>query len=508
MRGTGMTDTGAQAGPSASACTVTWNPLAELVVALAATAAPNEFGPRYPGALRQEAARLVPAACDEQAAAALGARVAAIGVNQVVAAAMTRDLPAGANDPAARLVEEIHARADLSVVPRPAGDHVERLQSMHRESRFDSAPILAQGRPVGLWPVRLLPPAPAGKLFARNVPADRPLRMAFGDLGHVNGNGELDWPQWYRLGVWHATMNTIWARQVAAVASAELDTAYQALPPSHRSKAGVHEATVHTLANWPAYFLDTLVAAGKVVLEAAVGGERSAQDQRRWLRALGRVHIDWFVDRLQQTGVASVDVAGLARAWLADHGELAGIQTRFEGPLAACESPMWSQSVAVFYSPSIPRSARRALGVWLRAQWPGEVLPGDDTDFAAVPTRPRLVYALTQDEQWLATLRGHVQPGGARTWAALAGAAPGGGGRALLYAYRWGRGERTWVRVSLSSTVEGLSRLQQARMAFADWTALGTGEQVHGGRIDYDDQGRIAFQTSPTPNDRATQGRP
>jgi hypothetical protein len=487
-----MTGTAAQAGPAT--CTVTWDPLAELVVALAATSASNRFGPRYPGALRQEAAHLVPAACGERAAAELGARVVTLGVNRVVAAAMTRDLPAAADDPAARLVEEIHARADLSVVPPLTGDYVERLRSMHRESRFDGAGIPTCGR-VGLWPLRLLPPAPAGKLFARNVPAGQPLRMAFGDLGHVNGNGELDWPQWYRLGVWHATMNTIWARRVAAVASAELDAAYQRLPSSHRSKAGVHEATVSTLANWPAYFLDSLVAAGKVVLEAEVGGERSAQDQRRWLRALGRVHIDWFVDRLLRTGVASADVAGLAREWLAEHAGLAAISTRFEGPLAACESPMWSQSVEVFYSPSIPRSTRRALGVWLRAQWPGEVLPGEPADFATVPGRPRLVYALTQDEPWLTALGDHVQPGGAATWASLAGAVAGDRGRALLYAYRWGSGPRTWVRVSLSSTVEGLSRLQQARTAFADWTALGTDERVRSGRIDYDERGRIAFQT-------------
>lgn len=480
-------------GSPLSTCDVSWEPLAEIVVALAAiTEGHDQLGPRYPKALRQEAARLVADVCAGDAAAELGTRVVVLGVNRVVAAAITRDL-AAPDDPAAVLIEELAARTNVALVPPPEDGYADRLSAMHQDSGFERAPIIDDHQRIALRPVRLLPPAPAGKLFARNTAPTQPLRMAFGDIGHVNSSGELDWAQWYRLGVWHATMNKRWAGQIARASTPELDAAFHALPPSHRRKAGVHEATVHTFPRWSAYFLDALVAAGKVVLEKAVGGAESSDDQRRWLRALGRVHVDWFVERIERAGIGAVTIPELTAAWLADHRELAGIQTRFDGPLAACESPLWSQRVEVCYSPSIPRATRRSLGLWLRGQWPGEVVTGEDGEFATIGSGPRLVYAVARDEDWLRMLGGHLQPECLSRWRSWLRPTSGDDERALLYTYRAGTDPMNWVRVCVGTTADSLTRVQRSRRPFADWTALDAADEVRDGVIAYDDQGRVAL---------------
>lgn len=481
-----------------TAVEVRWEPVAQLVPALAAvvTEAEDQLGARYPRALREEGRALALAAFPDDELPSLAAEVARLGMNRVVAAAITRDLSNGPADDASALAHRIAEIADLSAVPGPVPGTAERLSAMHRASRFDAAPIVPPEQSVLLHPVRLLPPAPAGKLFARNVPGGQPLRMAFGDTGHVNADTTLDWLQWYRLGVWHATLNKGWAAAVAAASSPELDAAFGELPKEQLRKAGVHEAVVHSFTSWSAYFLDGLVAAGKIVSERGVAGPTGGAEQQRWLRALGRTHIDWFVEQLAGCGVAEHGSAGvrvdrLAARWLADHAELAALEPRFDGPLAACESPLWSDAAEVFFSPSVPRAARRSLNLWLRGQWPGQVVASAAETLPAVPTGPRLVFALAEDSEWLDTLARDVQPASQQRWRTKCGADASDSG--LLYGYRHHAAPLTWSRVSVAGTVDGLARLQQARRAFSDWTALTPGGGTVSGDLDYDPQGRLGL---------------
>lgn len=493
-------------------CEVRWEPLAQLVPALAAAdETADQLGARYPRALREEGRALAAAAFPAEAVAELAAEVGRLGLNRVVSAAITRDLPPAPGDEAAALVARIAAVADLGAVPAPEPGAAERLAALHAASGFAAAGLWPDAAPdaplVLLHPVRLLPPAPAGKLFARNTPAHDALRMAFGDTGHVGADATLDWAQWYRLGVWHATLNRLWGRAVGAAATPELEAAFAALPEAHRRKAGVHEAAVHEFTSWAGYFLDGLVAAAKIVLERAVNGPGAGAEQQRWLRALGRVHIDWFVERVGRTApgadggvpdpatsavpavpdVAALDVTALAAEWLADAAELAAAPVEFTGPLAACESPLWSDALQVYFSPSVPRAARRSLGLWLRGQWPGETTTATPEELPAAPDAPRLVFALAEDADWLAALAADVAPEQQDVWRQSAAAG-------LLYAYRHRGTPLVWSRVAVAADADGLARLQQARRAFSDWTALppaGSDAPPRSGLLGYDADGLL-----------------
>ena len=224
----------------------------------------------------------------------------------MIAAAIRRHAGCPAERESLELADRVRAEAGaipVGLLPPGLPEDDERIASMHRESRYVEGPELDDHHGVQLWPVRLLAPAPAGKMFARNTGPGQPLQMAFGDVGHVARDENLDWPQWYRLGVWHAGLTRRWAGQVRAAETPQLQAAFADLPPDHLRKVGVHEAVVHGFTTWPTYFLDLLVAAGKVVLEERLAGEHSGAEQLHWLRATGRVHLEWFVDQLRARGV-------------------------------------------------------------------------------------------------------------------------------------------------------------------------------------------------------------
>lgn len=160
-------------------CSVKVDPLAEVIVALGVVGANGKepFGARYPRALRSEAELLARTALGD-AAQELGDQVAVLNVNRVMGALISRDAEGQVDQDAADLVKRIESVADVSVVPAPAADTPERIARMHASSHFARAPIVDDDQRVHLWPVRLLPPAPAGKLFARNTLPGQPLLMA------------------------------------------------------------------------------------------------------------------------------------------------------------------------------------------------------------------------------------------------------------------------------------------------------------------------------------------
>ncbi|HXV94871.1 MAG TPA: hypothetical protein VD813_16320, partial [Pseudonocardia sp.] len=439
-------------------------------------------------------------------------RVAALGAPRVLSALVGADVPGATRDPEAdALLAEVRAAAGSGGPAHEAAAHAEadeRLRAMHRASRYTETPPLGIPAGIELWPVRLLAPAPAGKLFARGLPPGSPPRLVFGDMGQVNRDATLDWPQWYRLGIWHATLAGRWGAAVAGAAAPELDAAFAGLPGAALRKVTAHEATVSTFRSWPSYFLDGLVAAAKVVLEEGVTGPAGGDDQMRWLRSLGRVHLQWFVDAVRDAGVEKLDPARLARAWLADAPGLAELRPVFRGPLAACENPLWAVRPRVLFSPGVDRITRRSLTAWLRTQWPGGVETDPDPDLAA-PVAPggRLVFATAADTAWLDALGADVAPGERADWARRCGAIPEpGAGGGLLYAYRHpapvpGPDGGTWTgdvwsRVCIAPTGAAVSRLQQLRRPFADWTALGpdgSHGSVSSGRLDRDEDGLLRF---------------
>ena len=195
----------------------------------------------------------------------------------------------------------------------------------------------------------------------------------------------------------------------------------------------------------------------------------------------------------------------VATAWQADIGLLRDAPSGFLGPLGACETPLWSDDVDVFFSPSIDRSARRTLTLWLRSNWPGEVdaapaVPEPPSVRAgAAPHRSRLVFALGHDDAWVHDLASAVRPADRPRWQELAAVgarrephdAAGGG---LVYTHRLGTGPRAWTRVSIGASVPDLLRLQQRRRAFCDWTAVdAAGTRAGAGRVVVGDDGVAAF---------------
>jgi hypothetical protein len=458
-------------------CEVIHEPLPEIVAALGVVGADGRdpFGARYPRALGTAAEQLVAAAVPAEAAAGLAGEVFGLGVDRVIGSVITRELTDRVDAPAMDLVDRIAAVARLGEVAAPPEGTAERLTALHTDSGFDRVPILPAGQQVRIWPVRLLPPAPAGKLFARNTPSGAPLRLAFGDIGQVGTARPNDWLQWYRLGIWHACLNKQWAGAVHAAGTPALEAAFAAIPLEHRQKTGVHESAVHTFASWSSYFLDNLVSAGKVVLEGRYIDPIKGAGQQRWLRSLGRVHLDWFVDQLDAD--LTVDVPGLATAWLADIDVLAKTEVSFRGPLAACESPPWSAEVDVLFSPSIPRMARRSMSLWLRGNWPGEVTLAE-TGLTRSPVRPRLVYAMAEDAEWLATLAGAIAPDTRAAWHTMTQ------DKALMYAYRHASSPRMWTRVCVGSSADAMAHLQQMRPPFAGWARVDAGETITSGTVD------------------------
>jgi hypothetical protein len=495
---------------------------AEVVAALAVTYPARGSAPagRYPAALRAEAAAVSADIGDDKTAASLAADVHRAGLGRVLSALVSRDVAGCRPDAEARRVLEAVSAVvpDAAPIVDPEGD--ERIRQMHVRSRYDEAPGLGMLPGIRLWPVRLLTPAPAGKLFAKGIPAGEDLRLVFGDSGQIGLEESIDWLQWYRLGVWHALLAAGWSAAVQVVAGddavrADLDAAFGRIPEHALYKVGVHETTVSRFGSWQAYFTDAMISAGKVVLETAVAGPGSGADQLRWLRSLGRVHLEWFVTHLAESGVERLSPAALARAWLADAATLRGLEPVFCGPLAACESPLWASRAELVFSPSVDRLARRALSAWLRTQWPGRVEArevGDPRELVAPGTasKPRLVFALAGDEEWVAALEQTLSPRSREWWRRSAGAAYGPGhasgsgtavagetGRGVLFAAR-GPGSVPWSRVSMASDADHLMRLQQVRRPFADWTAVGGGPAPCSGRLRYEG-GLPALEPPGTP---------
>jgi hypothetical protein len=524
--------------------TIVRNTTAEAVAALAATypadgvggAAAGVAAGRYPAALRAQAAAVSAGIGDDARAARLAADIHRAGLGRVLSALVVRDLAGRPGDAVAqRVLDDVEAAVPSAAAPTdPGGD--ERIRRMHADSRYGEAPGLGELPGIRVWPVRLLTPAPAGKLFAKGIPPGEDLRLVFGDSGQVGVEAGVDWPQWYRLGVWHAILAARWAAPVGAVAAdpagrAGLDEAFARIPAHALRKVGVHEATVSRFDGWRAYFTDAMISAGKVVLETAVAGSASGADQARWLRSLGRVHLDWFVAQLAATGVDGVSPARLAQDWLADAAALAELEPVFAGPLAACENPLWATGAQVAFSPSVDRLTRRTLAAWLRTHWPGRVETLEVADPAGLASpgatrAPRLVFALAADEDWVAAVEGTLAPESRAWWRAGVGAAPRpaatpglaaapepgavapgpgavgagpgaawacGAGRGVLFAAR-GPGTLPWSRVSVAPDADGLVRLQQVRRPFADWTALGAGPTPPSGRLHYTDDGLPALE--------------
>ncbi len=476
------------------------HPLAELVAGLAVAGPDASPDRNYPQALREEAAELVAQVLDADDAAELGPAVRAAGVAGVVCEIIldeTHPRRARADTAAHRVLSDLRARVHwerLERATRLPGD-LDRLTKMDGDSRYGESPLLSRHARVEMWPVRLLPPAPAGKLFVREVVDEELLQLAFGDLGHVNVEPRLDWPQWYRLGVWHATLNRRWGGAVARVSSPDLEAAFAALPESHRRKVGVHEAKVSVFSSWTSYFLDGLVAAGKVLLEGSVGGQDRAAEQARWFQSLGRLHLEWFLQQLRPEALEDPPLPRLAAAWMESVGELAAVSSEFHGPIAACESPIWNDRVEAVFSPSIDRISRRSLTVWLKGYWPADVAvvaPGAPEDANGAC---RIVNSLSCDEPWFDALASSISPESRDRWSVLAGRG-GGPPRAIVYAYRSQHDPTLWTRVSLASSPEELVRAQRLARPYADWTAVESGVVGDFGRIDYDLHGAISFAST------------
>ncbi|MEZ5840837.1 MAG: hypothetical protein R3D02_10575 [Hyphomicrobiales bacterium] len=394
------------------------------------------------------------------------------------------------------------ARAALQDLMVELDIDLDPIRRMHEESRYDQSPTLVDVMGADL-DVRIIPsitllPAPNGKSgFYRTIDGRNRLTLVFGFANHVDLDrpGYIDWPQWWRLGIWHFMGRLYWTRRLDALALSDEEQAqlFSRIPAEFLSKVGIHESTVTRNKTWRAYFLDQFIGATKAIGELEVAGPVSAAGQEKWFSSLGRFHVHWFLERLSGRRFDEIDMAGLVADWARDLPGLTAGSPAFSGPLGACENPLWNDNRRdrLSFSPSVGKTTRRILRMWFASFWPVTPTLAEDADapdLAATDTVD-LVFGLWRDRDWIAGLRAEVAADILPTVtrkdlaADLAGAEPAA---SLVYARRAARSPECWHRICLAPDDAALEAVHGRAHHYNDWTAI-IGDTRENGIIRYPD---------------------
>lgn len=370
------------------------------------------------------------------------------------------------------------------------------VRTMHERSRYAESPtllrVMGADLEIRVIPSTTLPPAPNGKAgFYRAINGHNRLTLVFGFANHVNleAVGYIDWPQWWRLGIWHFLGRLYWTRRIdqLALSDSEQDRLFSLIPNEFLNKVGIHESTISRNSTWRAYFLDQLIGATKVIGEEEVAGSASAAGQRKWFSSLGRFHVQWFVERLRGRAFEDIAFGDLLAEWVRDLPRLTGRSPIFGGPLGACENPLWNQnrSIRLYFSPSVSELTRRILRKWFTSFWP--VPPtfdhGNSSPEVGAPRTCHLVFGLWRDREWLAGFHDGVRATIAATGASqalretLAQPAPAA---SLVYTGRNLASQDCWHRVCLAADDDALQAIHRQAHHYSDWTAILNGARLSG----------------------------
>jgi hypothetical protein len=383
------------------------------------------------------------------------------------------------DDPALRnaaqpVVERVAAELAIELAP---------IQCMHKQSRYADSPRLRQLMGEDLE-VRIVPsvmalPAPNGKSgFYREIGERNRLTLVLGVANHIdlNGNGYVDFPQWWRLGVWHFMGRRYWRSRLDSLGLSASDKCQmlEMVPLNYLVKVGIHEAVIKTNTTWDDYLLDQLIAATKVIGEYEVTGVLSATAQKNWFYSLGRFHVGWFLDQIGDRQFDDINLGRLIERWRGDVPDLVPAKPAFRGPLGACENPLWlrDRPMRLWFSPSISRASRRVIRLWLSSYW--DVHPTEVTAVVFEPSSDDavdLVFGLWGDEEWVAPARKEVTRlvGSGAVADDLCAQSP-----TVRVVYAVGQQETpsSWRRVCLAPSDGEIESIHSHAFHYSDWTAF------------------------------------
>ncbi|MCD1257288.1 hypothetical protein B5M42_000365 [Paenibacillus athensensis] len=493
-------------------CTVTFHPFVELLCAVWQVLRPvKPHGVPWLDAERIEA---FTAGClPDERMDGLKAALERLGLYRAVGVALQEldmaDWAAEERELGARLLELMKDPAllkacleRLTPLYEEFGLEAAVIDEMHRASRYWEAPqlsaLLGPDLAIALYPCLFMLPAPTGKTgyysagaygtHGTNGSDGGRLTMVFGYAGHIGKPDYLDWPQWYRMGIWHLATRVYWERGLDQLElSAQFtEEAYAKLPPIFLSKVGIHESKVLLHRSWRSYFVDHLIMAAKVLGERAVTGSRGAEEQTKWFMSLGRFHLPWFIEQLEADDWSPANLSHLAQRWNLAVDALTKKPPVFAGPLGACENPLWLEGGArLVFSPSVDRLTQRTLQFWFQAYYPvkPQAATGCSPGDADWDHYNNLVFALADDREWLAPLYDRLADDPQTLHNA----------DSLAFAIRNGTASAAWTRACIGRTAAGLMDAHHNIKYFADWV-LESGGVRSSGALSYADDGRAVWQ--------------
>ncbi|MGF7050444.1 hypothetical protein J2T13_004982 [Paenibacillus sp. DS2015] len=372
---------------------------------------------------------------------------------------------------------------------------IDFLGSMYEKYKINSKKVLTLCEGSRYWEASLLSkmwkgelhltvipsifmlPAPRGQTGYIREEENLHLTLVFGYTGPISDESSSryrDWEQWFRFGVWHVVSRLYWSKKsMVSDQNPELYArAYSRLRPKYCQKADIAEFTLSTYNNWPSYAIEHLMCVTKLLCERELGGEKAFLEKNKWFYSLGRFHINWFLEYLQnQESIEALSFAPMCDRWIKQSEELMASDPQFIGPVGACENPIWSDQIKILFSPSISNSVRRAIKIWISNYWriQPEVLELDPTHND--PNHSYLIFTLfddvellnKSDREWLENYYEHD---------------------GIVFVKRSKHSNQHWKRVSVCHHETNLLRLNQQVNFYADWTAIKE-EQVMSGQYTF-----------------------
>ncbi|MDR1265301.1 MAG: hypothetical protein LBK42_06995 [Propionibacteriaceae bacterium] len=354
---------------------------------------------------------------------------------------------------------------------------------MHDASRYSDSPrlahIMGNNLEVRIVPSVLALPAPNGKSgFYRSVGDLLRLTLVFGVANQIDleGNGYVDFPQWWRLGVWHFIGRRYWRSRLDALGLSPSDKQqlFAMIPADYLTKVGIHESVIKTNTTWDDYILDQLIAATKVVGERDVAGIMSATAQEHWFYSLGRFHVNWFLNQLGDQQFDEIDLRLMIQRWHSALPHMIPRKIEFRGPLGACENPLWrARPIRLWFSPSIQKTTRRIIKVWLSSYW--GVRPEETKAETFKPSSDGtidLVFGLWSDHEWVRSTHADVIRLMSNNHIARS-LNHADSDTQIVYVIPQESAPSAWRRVCLATSDQALQHVHSHAFHYSDWTAYG-----------------------------------
>jgi len=372
---------------------------------------------------------------------------------------------------------------------------IESITAIHNNSIYDQSNILSGLIPdalkINLYPHIFMTPAPAGKLGFFNKEKCE-LIFIFG-YSEKYGGTNLDWAQWYRMGVWHTILYFFWQDQWSniGVTDEKLTSIYNKIPEGYISKVSIHGFNVGFHRNFASVFIDNLITVYKIVAENEVSGNAVANQQKKWFYSLGRFFVEWFLAQAEFKKPSDLDLSSMISRFDADLNSLTIQQPVFLGPLGSCEIPIWNRSLRLIFSPSVNPISRRILSIWFGKFWPvkPEIVDVSHDNIESWDDHCNLVFALSEDVDWIANKIPAYYMTGQQNLNVIGVQEP------LVYVLRNKKQADKWTRICLADNHQDLVNVHNDIEHFSDWTSLVNGQKTSG-RVLYENAGH-SYQMLP-----------